>query len=149
MTGVVFFVCTLLINVFSVRLYINAIIEYKLNKKALQKRKQTTSLYKWLSYSNYRDVVPPIMLFWYFAEILFTFVVSSVSFIMHLANVNENILNCFFILCIIIAFSPRVYLSLFWGWYYGIPNKEQASKLVDLNKKYRKKKKKHPLQKKK
>lgn len=149
MGGVILFTCVLLINALSVRLYTNAIIEYKLNKNAFKSRKQNNTFFKWLSYSQYRDVVPPIMLFWYFAEIVFTVVVSIVSLVLYLSNFSDSILNTFFAICVIIAIAPRVFLSVFWGWYYGIPNKEQASKLVDLNKRYYKKKKKHPLQKKK
>ena len=149
MGGIVLFFCALLVNGLSVRLYINAIIEYKLNKKALQNRKQNKSFYKWFSYSQYRDVVPPIMLFWYFAEIIFTFTVSAMSLAMYFFSVTRVILNTIFVVCLIIAITPRVFLSLFWGWYYGIPNKEQAAKLVDLSKKYSEKRKKHPLQKKK
>ena len=148
MGRVVLFACALLVNALLVRLYINAIIEYKLNEKALQNRRNK-SFYKWVSYSQYRDVVPPILLFWYFAEIIFTFIMSIVSLTMYSANVTDIKLNTFLVVCFIIAIAPRVFLSLFWGWYYGIPNKEQASILFDLNKKYNKKKKKHPLQKKK
>lgn len=149
MGGVVLFTCVLLINALSVRLYINAVIEYKLNKNALKSRKLNKTFLKWLSYSQYREVVPPIMLFWYFAEIVFSIVASLSSLFLYLLNTIDTVINMFYVICIIIAIAPRLFLSVFWGWYYGIPNKEQASKLIDLNKRYYKKKKKHPLQKKK
>lgn len=53
-----------------VRSYINGAISYCLNRNAEKKRRKGQSIKEWFLFSRFRDVIPRIMLVWYFADII-------------------------------------------------------------------------------
>lgn len=78
---------------FSVRSFIYSVISYKLNKSAYKKRKNNQNLIEWFFYIRFRDVVPKIMLIWYFGHILLYFVSVFIVAFMALLGIKIEIVR--------------------------------------------------------
>lgn len=59
-----------LLNFIGTRGYIRCVIDYCLNTSAGKKRRKGQSFKEWFFYTRYRDIVPKIMLIWYFGFIV-------------------------------------------------------------------------------
>lgn len=124
---------------------IQPVINYKLSKKAQHKIKEGQIFIEWFLYSRFRKYIPPLMIWWYFSNFIFCIVTAVISIVWVLIvgdNENVTLVNTIFMA---VSFFPVafVYIFVYNSGEYGIVY------VVDRNKRYRKKKKKHPLQKKK
>lgn len=95
-----------LIFYFSTRSFISGVIDYCLNTSARKKRRKGQTFKEWFFYTRFRDVIPKIMLVWYFGTLwVFVFAVVVVI-IMALVNFDSNIVMFFCVIILHIAVFP-------------------------------------------
>lgn len=75
-----------LANFLGTRGYIRSVIDYCLNTSAGKKRRKGQTFKEWFFYTRFRDIVPKIMLIWYFG-IMILYLVFVVAIII-LASIN-------------------------------------------------------------
>lgn len=136
----------LVLSITSVRTsIIQPVLNYKLKESAQKKIKEGQTFKEWFLYLRFRKYIPPLMIVWYFVNFIFCIVTAVISIVWVLiAGDNETLTEANSIF-IIISELPVcvVYLFIYSSGERGVAD------VVDRNKKYYKKKKKHPLQKKK
>lgn len=126
-------------------LIIRPVIELKLSLKAQKRIKEGQTFKEWFLYSRYRELIPPLMIWWHFSNFIFC-IIAAVIFVVWvlITGANENVarINTIFLA---ISAIPTNFVYIFF-----YTNSEQGVELLVVrDKRYRKKKKKHPLQKKK
>ena len=125
-------------------LVISSVIEFKLSDKARAKIKEGQSFKDWFLYTRFRRCIPPIIMFWYFANFIFCAVTAVITIVWVLiTGDNERItmVNDVFLIVSLIPFAV-------YGFMYRVICGRDMSYLFDRNKRYNRKKKRHPLQKK-
>lgn len=124
---------------------IQPVIDYKLKESAQKKIKEGQTFKEWFLYSRFRKYIPPFMIAWYFVNFAFCIVTAVISTVWVLITGDNETLTQANNIFIAISVLPVgfVYLLVYHKGERGVAN------VVDRNKRYYKKKKKHPLQKKK
>ena len=123
---------------------IQPVIRYKLRSKVQVKIKEGQTFKEWFLYSRFRKYIPPFMIVWYFANFIFCIVTAVISIVWVLiTGDNETVTQANNIFIAISALPVGfVYLFVYNRGERGVAD------VIDRNKRYHKKKKKHPLQKK-
>lgn len=136
----------MLISSMSVRfLIIRPVLDYELKEEAQKKIKEGQTFKEWFLYSRFRKYIPPFMIVWYFANFIVCMVTATISIFWVLIAGETKTLTLVITMFIIISVLPVSFVHSF-----VYTNSERGvADVVDRNKRYRKKKKKHPLQKKK
>ena len=136
----------MLISSMSVRfLIIRPVLDYKLKEEAQKKIKEGQTFKEWFLYSRFRKYIPPFMIVWYFANFIVCMVTATISIFWVLIAGETKTLTLVITMFIVISVLPVSFVHSF-----VYTNSERGvADIVDRNKRYRKKKKKHPLQKKK
>lgn len=136
----------MLISSMSVRfLIIRPVLDYKLKEEAQKKIKEGQTFKEWFLYSRFRKYIPPFMIVWYFSNFIVCMVTATISIFWVLIAGETKTLTLVITMFIIISVLPVSFVHSF-----VYTNSERGvADVVDRNKRYRKKKKKHPLQKKK
>lgn len=136
----------MLISSMSVRfLIIRPVLDYKLKEEAQKKIKEGQTFKEWFLYSRFRKYIPPFMIVWYFANFIVCMVTATISIFWVLIAGETKTLTLVITMFIVISVLP---VSFVHSFVYSNSERGVAD-VVDRNKRYRKKKKKHPLQKKK
>lgn len=126
-----------LFSFFSTRMYINSIIEYRLKRGERKRRKRGRTFKEWFFFTRYRDVAPPIMLKWYFCNVIVYLITVITLFIMCAINFDGNKAKSFYIFVGILMILPQGVVGCFFTdrrkpFWWGIP------RWVDPKKRYKK-----------
>ena len=79
------------IGVFYIRGFIGGLLDYQLNRKAYNKRKEGQSLKEAILYSRFRNEIPNILLILYYLVLIIHAIAVIVCFSFNITNLNSNI----------------------------------------------------------
>lgn len=91
---------------------IRMVIDYCLNTSARKKRRKGQAFKEWFFYSRFRDVIPNIMLIWYFGSMIFVLVAVIAVIIMGIINFGHDKAMFFCIHVNFIMFLPGFITSI-------------------------------------
>lgn len=135
----------LLVSAVAVRsMVIRPIVNYKLKDTARKKIKQGQTFKEWFLYTRFRKYIPPALIVWDFLNFVFSIVTAIICLVWLLVRGDNETLEVCNKIFLLISYAPAsfIYLIVYGKGEHGVSN------VVDRDKRYYKRKKKHPLQKK-
>ncbi len=127
----------LLLNFFFIRGMIRVVIDYCLNKSNRKKRRNGQNFMEWFFYKHFKDVVPKIMLVWYYANFVLYFILIIITAILNFLQLSYYAGSSMILVYMILACIPLAIVEImFFDPKY--PGKMNPGRVIERKKRNKK-----------